>query len=55
MHPTFIQLKQVSVLGRHETDPLLQQKQTWVFRHSNMATQEIEHKQFDPILCTQGL
>lgn len=55
MHPTFIQLKRVSVLGRNETDPMLQQKQTWVIMPSNMATQEIEHKRFDPILCTQGL
>lgn len=55
MHPVFIQLKLVSVLGRNETDPKLQQKQTWVLRQSNMATQEIEHKRFDPILCTQGL
>lgn len=55
MHPTFIQLKQVSVLGRSETDLMLQQKQTWVTRPSNMATQELELKRFDPILCTQGL
>lgn len=55
MHPVFIQPKLVSVLGRTETDPKLQQKQTWVLRQSNMATQEIEHKPFDPIFRTQGL
>lgn len=54
MHPAFIQLKQVSVPERKETDPTLQPKQTWVLRHSNMATQEPELKRFDPILCTQG-
>lgn len=55
MHPVFIQPKLVSVLGRTETDPKLQQKQTWVLRQSDMATQEIEHKPFDPIFRTQGL
>lgn len=55
MHPTFIQLKQVSVPGRSETDPMPQQKQAWVTRPSDVATQEIEHKRFDPILCTRGL
>lgn len=36
MHPTFIQVKQVSVPERKETNPMLQPKQTWVLRHSTM-------------------
>lgn len=55
MHPTFIPLKQVSVPERKETYPKLQPQQTWVLRHSTMATPEQELKRSDPTLCTQGL
>lgn len=40
MHPTFDQLRQASVLGRNEADPLLQQKQTGFSRHRKRATEE---------------
>lgn len=33
MHTTFDQLRQASVLGRNEADPLLQQKQNGFSRH----------------------
>lgn len=40
MHTTFDQLRQASVLGRNEADPLLQQKQNGFSRHRNRATEE---------------
>lgn len=54
MHPTFFQLKQVSVLRRSEAGLTLQQKQTGLLGSAHTATPGTEHARSDPVLRTQG-